>query len=250
MTVPKHGHDWFALGGILINDEDISQAKQMIVDFRSCWPQMGDAPFHSSDIRGSHGAFKWLGQTPGTFEAFAGELATLLHNLPVIGLACVIDRPGYNRRYQEKYGRQRWSLCKTAFAIAVERATKLAIAQERKLRIYIERSSKKDDQKMQEYYDILRDKGHWFNPATAEKYSPSASADYRQTLYEFRTKQKSSPLMQIADLYLWPICMGGYEQDCRPYRSLLDAGKLIDCSLSGSDVDRLGIKYSCFDSKP
>lgn len=243
----RHNHDWFALGGILIDDEDIPGAELLIDEFRFGWPQMGEAPLHSWEIRGRHENFKWLGIGNNTFDRFVSDLESLLFALPVVGLGCVIDRPGYNTRYREKYGRERWALCKTAFAVAVERATKYAILRKRKLRIYVERTDKIEDRKMKDYYHTLRGKGHWFNPDTAAKYEPISSEAYNSTLYEFRTKAKTSRLMQIADLYLWPMCMGGYEKLNRPYSRLIAAGKLIDCSLPPDKVGAQGIKYSCFD---
>lgn len=245
--LPGHRHDWFALGGVLIDDENIPGAEALIDGFRQRWPEMGDAPLHSWEIRGRHGNFKWLGSVPGLFETFARDLEGLLFELPVIGLACVIDRPGYNARYREKYGRQRWALCKTAFAVAVERATKYAQDRGRKLRIYAERTDKTEDRKMQEYYTALRAGGHWFDASSAEKYSPVGAPQYQQTLYEFRTKKKTSRLMQIADLYLWPMCMGGYHPANFPYSRLKAAGKFIDCVIPSDEIATRGIKYSCFE---
>lgn len=245
----EHGRDWFALGGVLIDDEDIPSAKQRIEEFRQRWPQMTNAPLHSVEIRGCHSNFKWLGVDHETKQRFLTELEALLLDLPVMGLACVIDRPGYNARYREKYGRQRWALCKTAFAVAVERASKYALKRGRKLRVYVEQTDKTEDQIIKGYYETLRNDGPWFNPDTSGKYSPMTAIDYRATLYDFRTKKKSSPLMQIADLYLWPICIGGYDGTNRPYSKLKEAGKLIDCILTPEEVTTHGIKYSCFDSK-
>lgn len=138
-------------------------------------------------------------------------------------------------------------LCKTAFAIVVERAVKHAQTRNRKLRIYLERSSKADDATVQSYYKALKENGHCFDPETSAKYAPATGTDYQQTLYEFRTKAKSSRLMQIADLYLWPICMGGYTAENRAYRGLMQAGKLIEHLLLPEEVSILGSKYSCFD---
>jgi hypothetical protein len=56
----KHGGDWFALGGILINEDDKARAESLIDDFRLCWPQMGKTPFHSHEIRRAQGNFSWL----------------------------------------------------------------------------------------------------------------------------------------------------------------------------------------------
>lgn len=242
-----HKHDWFALGGILIDDEDIPDAESRVAEFRHRWPQMSDAPLHSCEIRGRHDNFAWLGVGDGTFSKFLTDLESLLLGLPVLGLACVMDRPGYNRRYLEQYKQQRWRLCKTAFAVATERAVKYAMKRGRKVRIYVERTDKATDKIMAEYYVALRTDGHWFNPGSAEKYDPVSREQYQQTLYEFRTKAKTSPLMQIADLYLWPMCIGGYDRGNGPYSKLIQAGKLIDCSVRAEEVATLGIKYSCFD---
>lgn len=247
ISVAHHGNDWFALGGILIDDELIDDAKAQVAIFRARWPQLGDAPLHSYEIRGNHENFAWLGQDPHLRHRFLTELEQLLLQLPVIGLACVIDRPGYNARYREKYGRQQWRLCKTAFEVVVERAVKHSAERRRKLRVYVERSSKADDTLMKEYYNALKQQGHSFNPDTAAVYNPLGSVDFASTLYEFRAKGKSSVLMQIADLYLWPMCIGGYDAGNRAYSALLDAGKLIDCCLSPEQIAERGIKYSCFD---
>lgn len=245
----SHGRDWFALGGVLIDDEEIDGATRAVDSFRERWPQMKDAPLHSHEIRGPYKNFAWLKEENNVRGAFLEDLSRTLLSLPVIGLACVIDRPGYNARYSAQYSKeQRWSLCKTAFAIAVERATKRSILRGRKLRVYVERSSKRDEQKLKEYYDTLRSAGSWFNPGTSDRYAPTRSNEYADTLYEFRVKRKTSPMMQVADLFLWPMCIGGYDPSNRTYRELTGAGRLIDCHLSGEEVARLGIKYSCFEN--
>ncbi|MFA6920783.1 MAG: DUF3800 domain-containing protein [Gallionella sp.] len=242
-----HGHDWFALGGILIDDDKILSSNAEIDAFRARWPQLADAPLHSSEIRGQHKNFAWLGLDTKVRKQFIDELGQLLLALPATGLACIIDRPGYNHRYMEKYGRERWSLCKTAFDVVVERAVKFSNARGRKLRVYVERCSKADDALLHGYYNSLKGSGHSFNPTTASIYNPLDSVDYDATLYEFRTKAKSSKLMQIADIYLWPMCIGGYDEGNRAYSALKDAGKLIDCLLPRELVAERGIKYSCFD---
>lgn len=61
------------------------------------------------------------------------------------------------------------------------------------------------------------------------------------------TKNKSSPMAQLADLYLWPICVGGYHASNRPYQRLKEDGKLIECVLEEKDWPMLASKYSCFD---
>lgn len=245
--IAHHKHDWFALGGILISDENINAAKQQIVEFRSRWPKLGEHPLHSSDIRGCHEKFAWLGVDNILRTEFLTDLHKLLVSLPVIGLACVIDRPGYNHRYEEKYKEKRWLLCKSAFDIVVERAAKHSNEQGRKLRIWVEGASKSDDKLLRSYYDNLKAKGASFNPSTSSKYTPFNSVDYSTTLYEFRIKSKSSNLMQIADIFLWPMCIGGYDKDNRPYTALKAAGKYIDCVIPEESLPERGIKYYCFD---
>lgn len=242
-----HGHDWFALGGVLIDDENIDSANAQIDEFRLRWPQLGTSPLHSYEIRGQHENFTWLGVDRKVCNQFIHDLEQLLFSLPVTGFACVIDRPGYNHRYREKYGRKRWSLCKTAFDVVVERAVKFSNDRSRKLRVYVERCSKADDAILHGYYKSLKDSGHSFDKNSASIYNPLTSVDHAATLYEFRAKAKSSKLMQIADIYLWPMCIGGYDEGNRPYSALKRAGKLIDCILPGDLVAERGIKYSCFD---
>ncbi len=242
-----HGNDWFALGGVLIDDENLPSANAQIEAFRLRWPQLNSAPLHSHEIRGKHKNFTWLGHDAKVCSQFLGELEQLLFELPVIGLACVIDRPGYNHRYREKYGREQWRLCKTAFEVVVERAAKLSSDRDRKLRIYVERSSKVDDDILREYYNSLKNSGHSFDTKAASTYKPLAPAEYTRVLYDFKLKDKSSKLMQIADLYLWPMCIGGYDESNRAYSALIKAGKLIDCSLHCDSIIERGIKYSCFD---
>jgi hypothetical protein len=241
-----HGRDWFVLGGILIAGEDEESARGACSAFCSRWGIT--APLHSRDIRASAAAFAWIGATDEvTRGRFMTELSELMLGLPVVGHACVIDRPGYNYRYLPMYGRKRWLLCRTAFSIAVERAAKFARSQRRRLRVFVERGDPKTDRRMREYYNELCRVGLPFAVDTSSKYAPLTSSQFAETLYEFRVKHKTSPMMQVADLYLWPICIGGYDPNNRPFAALRERGKLIDARFTPSEVSGLGIKYSCWD---
>jgi hypothetical protein len=180
-------------------------------------------------------------------EQFLEELYQLLSMPQLLGHACVIDRTGYNSRYLAKYGRSRWSLCKTAFAVSVERDAKFAIRSGRRLRVLIERSDRKTDGWIEGYYDSLKSTGTPFAIETSGKYAPLGPEAFASTLYEFRLKNKSSPMIQMADLYLWPMCIGGYDPRNRPYARLQSDGRLIDCALPAESVWLEGIKYSCWD---
>ena len=241
-----HGYDWFALGGVLINKDDEDQARDMHAEFCGDWGI--DYPIHSVEIRGTTGEFSWLKDAePAERDEFLEDLYLLMRDAPVIGLACVIDRPGYNTRYREKYGRQRWSLCKTAFNVAIERAAKYAREQGCRVRIAPERCNKPEDAVLKGYYEELKQAGPPFAKETSDKYAPMTAEQFRETLYEFKPKYKSSPMVQFADLYLWPICMGGYHASNRPYKRLKDDGKLIECLIPEKDWPTLATKYSCFD---
>lgn len=112
--------NFFALGGILIDEEDEAAARKAHEDFCARWSI--DYPFHSVEIRHSTGRFSWLKRGTEEYERFMRDLTRLLTSINVLGIACVIDRPGYDARYRDKYGRRQWHLCQTAFCIAVERA--------------------------------------------------------------------------------------------------------------------------------
>jgi hypothetical protein len=244
--LPGHDRDWFALGGILIKQEHEEAARAQHEAFCRAWSIT--APLHSSGIRGKSGAFSWLGEVElETYERFMYELSEMLAGMPIIGHACVIDRPGYDSRYLGVYGRQRWRLCKTAFSVSVERAAKFARREGYKLKVFVERGDKKTDRWMKQDYEQLRSVGMPFDLGTSGRYAPLTAAQFTETLREFKTKHKTSPMMQVADLYLWPICIGGYDPANRPYNLLRDRGKLIDNHVAPEDVPALGIKYSCWE---
>ena len=71
---------------------------------------------------------------------------------------------------------------------------------------------------------------------------------FEKPLLDIRFKYKTSPMSQFADLYLWPICMGGYHAGNRPYQRLLNDGKLIETHVDSSALDKLASKYSCFEN--
>jgi hypothetical protein len=240
-------HDWFALGGVLIAESKLPAAEAAIESFRARWPEMGNAPLHSAPIRSRNGDFRWLMRASASRkDEFMCDLTRLMTSLPIVVHACVVDRPGYNNRYKERYGRERWALCRTAFTIAVERAAKYARAKELRLRVYVEQSDRKTEGRLKGYYEALRTNGTPFSTDTSAKYGPMAAEELSQALLEFRVKSKASTLMQIADLALWPACKGGYAPENLAFTALRDAGKLIDTHCT-ADNGVQGIKYSCFD---
>lgn len=243
----NHSLDWFALGGILIDEDHLSDAEARYQTFRDRWPELGGAPLHSYEIRNRSGAFRWLDDSKSTWQRFMDDTTSLMLDLNYYGLACVVDRPGYNVRYKGVYGDRRWLMCKTAFTISVERAAKYARHHNARLRVHVERSNKDVERKLRGYYDELRTNGLPFDKESSAKYTPLSADQLKETLFEFQLKPKATRLMQIADLALWPMCQGGYDPGHRSYQVLKKSGKLLDAVCNTTD-DLHGIKYSCFES--
>jgi hypothetical protein len=244
LVLGLHEPQHFALGGILIRDEDVSAVKQAHSDFCSRWRI--SYPLHSVDIRNRSKNFGWLRLHPESRDPFLEDLERFLTGIPVVGLACVIDRPGYDDRYRLKYGRNQWHLCQTAFVVAVERACKYAMKEGRRLRVCPEQCSKAEDGRLRQYFENMRTQGHPFSAETSAPYGPLSKHDFSSVLYEIEFKTKASQLAQIADLYLWPMAKQGYGTN-RPFTSLRTAGRIIDCHLSADELLACGVKYSCFE---
>jgi hypothetical protein len=248
-ALPAHGHDWFGIGGVMIREADEEAFRAEHAALYTKWKPFGmEKPLHSAEIRSQHKGFRWMRQrSPEELAEFYEDIEKLATHPKLTAIACVIDRPGYNKRYLPKYGDHRWLLCKTAFSIVVERSVKYAQKLGCRLRVNVERSDKTVDALLLSYYNELRGKGQPFDEDTSAKYSPLAAQVLAETLYEFQTKNKTSPPMQIADVCLWPMCIGGYKPDNKPYVALRTAGSLVDCKLLPEEVPTCGIKYSCWD---
>lgn len=239
---------WFGLGGLLIREADIEAADARIDAFRLPWNRFTTAPLHSYDIRQRTGEFSWLSQVGRDQKAqFMADISSVINDLPIQVLACVVDRDGYNARYTIPYGRERWKLCKTAFSILLERSVKLARHHDAKLRVYLERSDKATDKEMKRYYESVRLEGLPFDAGRSAQYSPLKPEDFRSTLYEFRLKDKQSKLMQMADMVLWPLCRNGYVKSDPSFEVLRLAGKLVEVHCTPENGLQ-GTKYSCFES--
>lgn len=240
--------DCFALGGILVFEDDIDKLIEAHKTFMATWG-LG-YPLHSAAIRGRRRAFAWLRTKPERAKAFLADLERFLVSLPVLGIACVIDRPGYVARYSERYGGQPWLMCKTAFAILVERAAKYARRMDAQLEIFFEQAGAAEDTDIKAYGRALKREGMPFDAEMSQQYAALRAEDFRALILgEPRERTKKTPMIQIADLYLYPMAKGGYEPTYRPYQALMAAGRLIDATLAAEERPLLGIKYSCFGTK-
>lgn len=246
--VRADGMDYFALGGILIAQDDIGSLIAAHNAFTGRWNIT--YPLHSTQIRGHRGPFAWLGKDAGRDEAFRAELEAFLTALPVTGIACAIHRPGYVARYAARYQGQPWLMCKTAFAILIERSAKYAERHDGELEVFFEQSGRHEDRDIKAYGRALKRDGMPFDPGTSGGYGALQAADFRRlVLGEPRERTKKTPMIQIADLMLYPMVKGGYDRSYAPYQTLLQAGRLVDTALAPADWATLGIKYSCFDEQ-
>ena len=239
--------DYFALGGILVLEEDINSVKTVHAKFCTTWKI--DYPLHSWAIRGGRGKFGWL-KKPELAADFYDALETMIISLPVIGIAAVIDRPGYFARYEAQHNRKPWLLCKTAYCILIERAAKYARSQNRKLRVFFERAGKLEDKNLIKYARELKTVGMPFQNSNLNSYLSLTAVDFKEIVQgEPRGKTKDTPMIQLAHLLLYPMAKGGYDPEYRPYKKLLAAHKLIDTHVNVEQKNMLGIKYCCFDYK-
>jgi hypothetical protein len=241
----QDGMDCFGLGGVLINKEDVTAVWDAHRKFCDEWKI--DYPLHSHEIRGGRGNFTWL-KNPERAVEFLPALNQFLIDLPVIGMGAVVHRPGYVERYTEKYAGSPWNMDKTAFMILIERCAKYARSQERVLRVFFEESGKSEDRDILAFTKDLKRDGLPFDGSNSEAYRGLSAEEFRAiVLGEPKRRSKQTPMLQIADLYLYPIAKGGYDPSYRAYAELMNAGRLIDAVLKEEDRSLLGIKYSCFD---
>lgn len=240
------GMDHFALGGILIEKDNEKILLQKYKNFCSKWNIT--YPLHSTKIRGMRDTFSWLEDSAKRKEDFLEELNNFLIDIPVIGFAAVIHRPGYNKRYEEKYGDKRWLMCKTTFSILIERVAKYVFEQEGTFEIRFEQTGKREDRAIIQYARDLKNVGSPFNQETSGRYNEFISSDYKKVLMgEPRRGTKSNLFIQIADLYLYPMAKRGYDSEYRGWKNLFDNKKVIDALLVENLWNEKAIKYSCFE---
>lgn len=245
-----NGYDWFALGGILVDDEDKELVEQAHDELCKRWGIKKTEPLHSAEIRKAKGNFKWLRErNQGERNQFYDDLGRLVTSEHLTAVACVIDRPGYNARYQHVHA-QRWWMCKTAFAVVVERAAKFARKRDFRLRVYVEQGDPSADARIKDYYKELRATGLPFSTPNSAKYNPLTAEHFTQTLKELQFKPKDSALMQLADIALYPICRGKYEPSYTAWCIMQSNGVLIDSKVLPAEVPEIGIKYSCWPAAP
>ncbi len=145
--------DYFALGGILIEARHTRAVWDLHQRFCDSWKI--NYPLHSHEIRNRQQHFLWL-RNKEIRDLFLDGLRDLMRDIPCIAMACVIDRSGYNARYKSVY-RTRWKLCKTAFAILIERSAKFADRRGFTLTLHYEGVAAKENAQTENYAKELKE---------------------------------------------------------------------------------------------
>ena len=233
----------FSLGGIIVREEEVNQIARAVNQFTSKW-RVG--PLHGSKIRSGKGKFSFLKNDDEIKEKFLSELEDLILQSNFIAHACVICRPGYRDRYSTTFtGATRWEMSKTAFDIAVERAVKLALHNDRRLDVVYEECGKKEDRLIEKYYRSLKVNGIQFSQQNSKSYNPLQQQQFKECLNNISRGKKNNELLQLADLVIHPISHVAMGSENRAYKMLKNKEKLIDFKHSD---DTISIKYSCFDN--
>lgn len=241
----RAGRDWFGFGGVLVRGEDNEAIRASVDAFSKKWKLTH--PAHITDMRAESKGFSWLERRSQTDrEEFWSDWKAVLCNSPVIGLGCVIDRPGYVARgYLQKH-KDKWLLCRSAFDITVERAVKIARLEDRKLHVVFEQDAAVNEI-VTGYFKNLKENGMGFDQKNSEKYKPLSKEEFGETLGRIQHKPKSHSILQIADSYIYAISRNGYDKKFGIYRSLRDRKRLAEFALDSEHLPQMGTKYYCFD---
>ncbi|MGM0457447.1 MAG: DUF3800 domain-containing protein [Cyanobacteriota bacterium] len=245
---PRDQASYFAVGGVLIQHHDESRIRRKIADFKQRWEIDESVPLHGNEIRSKKKNFAWLGlRSEDEQNQFLQDLTDTIVQCPIIVHGCVISRQGYLDRYLERYGSNTWEMMKSAFSILLERVSKYVVLQGGEVMVYFEKAGKKEDKLITSYFNDLRDSGAPFSAETSTKYAPLTSNQIRQVLTGIQGKSKNHPILQIADLCLYPIAKSKGQPQNRAFQELIRHQKLVDAVLTPDSLEKMGIKYYCFE---
>jgi hypothetical protein len=246
---PKDEAKYFAIGGVLIERNDEALLMSKVSAFKQRWDIRDDTALHGNEIRSMKKNFAWLGKRSEAEQAdFMTDLTNTITGLPITVHACVVSRSGYLNRYLEKFGTETWEMMKSAFTILIERSAKYVGKHDGSIMIYYEEAGKREDRLIKQYFEDLRSSGHPFDASNASQYKPLNCIKLSQCLRGIEGKKKNNPILQIADLCLYPVARSMDNPENRAYISLKEKNILIDSHLQPEEIKTLGIKYYCFDN--
>jgi hypothetical protein len=246
---PRDPASYFAVGGVLIQHEDENSIRLQIANFKQRWGIDESVPLHGNEIRSRKKNFAWLGRrSEDEQNQFLQDLTATIVQCPIIVHGCVVSRKGYLDRYLDRYGSNTWEMMKSAFSILLERVGKYVVLQNGEVIVYFEKAGKKEDKLITSYFNDLRNSGTPFSAETSAKYAPLASNQIQQVLTGIEGKSKNNPILQIADLCLYPVAKSKDQPQNRAFQELTQQHKLVDTVLAPDNLEKMGIKYYCFDN--
>lgn len=246
---PKDAATYFAVGGVLIKQKDESIIRQQITEFKQRWEIDESIPLHGNEIRSRKKNFAWLGRrSENEQNQFLQDLTDTIIQCPILVHGCVVSRKGYLNRYLERYGSNTWEMMRSAFSILLERVSKYVALQEGKVIVYFEKAGKKEDKLIACYFNDLRGAGAPFSAETSTKYEPLTSDQIQHVLTGIEGKSKTNPILQVADLCLYPIAKSKEQPQNLALQKLVQHQKLADTVLASNHLEKMGIKYYCFDN--
>jgi len=187
--------------------------------------------------------------SPEQLSSFYTDLHKLITSFPFIIHACVISREGYLKRFQHIYGQNTWEMMKSGFSILVERSAKYVQKQQGKLMVYYEKIGKVEDKKIEAYFKDIRSNGLPFNQVTSQIYNPLTPDKLSTILCGIEGKNKSNIIMQVADYCLHPVADIKKHPTNRAYNAFLTSNLIVDCILTPQEINEMGIKYYCYNTK-
>lgn len=245
---PKDNTSYFAVGGVLVKQDDESFIEEEIQDFKKRWHIDPKVALHGNEIRSRKKNFAWLGlETQEVQNNFMNDLTHTITALPITVHACVVSRQGYLNRYFERYGQDTWEMMKSSVSILLERISKYISAENGEVMVFFEKAGKREDHLITSYFNDLRSKGLPFNPQTSGKYKPLYADEIKKTLVGIDGKYKGNLIMQVSDLCLYPVARARENPNDKAFVALSKNNRLINCLLDSEEINMIGIKYYCYD---
>jgi hypothetical protein len=238
---------YFGLGGVIVNRLDEGAIRKLIRQFKKDWKIDEAVPLHGAEIRTMKQRFHWLSKLEKEEQVrFKTGIMELVLSMPIIVHGCIVDRERYYSRFYKTYERSTWNMRKSAVAILLERSVKFVRSLDgESLSVYFELCGSAEDNIFKTAYAELRERGHPFNKANAEKYAPLEAADNAALLSETPFgRKKDNELLQVADLCLFPLATSRNGRPNRAFERFVSEKKLVDTHVSDSSM---GVKFYCFD---
>jgi hypothetical protein len=192
LTAFEPAYPVFVLGGVIIADADLHSVDEAVRAFKR--DSFGDdnIVLHTADIARNRRGFEPLANGPRRVR-FNNQLNALLRSLPLVVVACAIDKPALIDRYGD-LAVDPYSLClgiiaeRFCFALGEAGATGDITAESRSRRL---------DRELVIAWDLLRLNGtRYVRPATIAR---------RIVSFGFRGKAEGIAGLELADLVVSPL---------------------------------------------